>query len=138
MKNPIQPIIKDENGVLRFKKNSIVAFLIDWSTKRGIGMNELALMGFSNDDRQQFAQLIGYSLSGYSELSYVDDISYNTVIEIYENKDERDAYIAALEQRIYNINSGIEALREPIANLFGVHQDDLNGNFTDNHLESFR
>jgi hypothetical protein len=34
------------------------------------------MLPFSNEDRQQFAQLIGYSLGGYSELSYVDDDAY--------------------------------------------------------------
>ena len=30
-------------------------------------------MEFTKEDRQQFAQLIGYSLSGYGELNYVTD-----------------------------------------------------------------
>jgi hypothetical protein len=33
-------------------------------------MNDLALMPFSNEDREQFAQLIGYSVSGFGELPY--------------------------------------------------------------------
>jgi len=36
-------------------------------------MSKIAVMDFTADDRRQFAQLIGYSLRGYSELSYVDD-----------------------------------------------------------------
>ncbi len=34
-------------------------------------MNDLAVKDFSDEDRCQFAQLIGYSISGYEELSYV-------------------------------------------------------------------
>lgn len=40
-------------------------------------MNDLACMEFSQEDREQFAQLIGYSLSGYGDLSYVSDESYD-------------------------------------------------------------
>jgi hypothetical protein len=43
-------------------------------------MNKLALMKFSDEDREQFAQLIGYSLSGFSELSYVTDKTYKTAV----------------------------------------------------------
>jgi hypothetical protein len=71
--HPMQPLIKDPEGVIRFRKNMIVRFLLDngpWD------LNKLAQMPFSNEDRQQFAQLIGYSLSGYGELPYVDDEAY--------------------------------------------------------------
>lgn len=74
--NPMQPLMRDADGAIRFKPNKIVRFLLDWATPRGIGMNELAMMEFSQEDREQFAQMIGYSLSGYSELSYVSDESY--------------------------------------------------------------
>lgn len=33
-------------------------------------MNKLALMPFADEDREQFAQLIGYSVSGFGDLSY--------------------------------------------------------------------
>ena len=33
-------------------------------------------MPFSNEDREQFAQLIGYPFSGWGELSYVSDKTY--------------------------------------------------------------
>jgi len=76
MKNPIQPLALDDKGILRFKENAIVNYLREVARKHCVDMNELACMGFSDDDRQQYAQLIGYSLSGYSELPYVDDASY--------------------------------------------------------------
>ena len=65
-----QPIERDDKGTLRFRSNGIVKFLL------GVGpfdMNNLALMTFSDRDRRQFAQLIGYSVNGYCELSYVRD-----------------------------------------------------------------
>ena len=79
MKNPIQPLMKDANGVVRFKGNAIVQHLLD--THPTCDMNRLACMDFTDDDQQQFAQLIGYSLSGYGDLSYVDDRAYATAAE---------------------------------------------------------
>ncbi len=43
-------------------------------------MNDLAMLNFSNEDRIQFAQLIGYSHSGFGELSYVDDQTYEAAL----------------------------------------------------------
>lgn len=72
----MQPLVRDDARVIRFQSNAIVRFLLDWSTQKGMGLNELALMHFSDEDRQQFAQLIGYSLSGYGELPYVTNKAY--------------------------------------------------------------
>ena len=40
-------------------------------------LNKLASMPFDDEDREQFAQLIGYSLGGFSELDYVSDETYD-------------------------------------------------------------
>jgi hypothetical protein len=69
-KHPAQPVIVDDDGVHRFKKNKIVCHLLD---NGPLDMNKLAMMDFSDEDREQFAQLIGYSVSGASELEYVSD-----------------------------------------------------------------
>jgi hypothetical protein len=74
VKNPIQPTVKDEHGRVRFKENKIVSFLLD---NGGLDMNKLAVLDFTVDDREQFAQLIGYSLDGYGMLSYVTDETYD-------------------------------------------------------------
>lgn len=71
--HPIQPLIIDSAGVVRFKANAIVRFLLNDGPN---DMNRLALIEFSQEDREQFAQLIGYSLDGFSELSYVSDKTY--------------------------------------------------------------
>lgn len=81
-KHPIQNVIRDKNDVFRFEANKIVEFLLD---NGGFNMNDLAVMDFSNDDREQFAQLIGYSLSGYSELSYVSDESWDNCEQKIKN-----------------------------------------------------
>jgi hypothetical protein len=123
MKNPIQPLANDANGTLRFKKNAIVDFLLEWSKKRGMGLNELAAMDFTQDDREQFWQLIGYSLSGYGELSFVSDDTYKAAATLAdEGLSEKDARIESLEHELFMVRS---ALREPIARLYGIHPDDL-------------
>ncbi|HEP8722238.1 TPA: hypothetical protein VDU44_000093 [Pseudomonas aeruginosa] len=72
---PMQPLIKDDHGVARFKANKIVNHLLDYASERGCDMTELAKLQFPDEDYMQFAQLIGYSVSGYSDLSYVSDDS---------------------------------------------------------------
>lgn len=69
----LQPVIKDKHGVLRFKRNKLVDALYEHGVKTGLGLNELHCMEFTDEDRQQFAQLIGYSVDGYCGLSYVTD-----------------------------------------------------------------
>lgn len=68
-KHPMQPVTRAADGVVRFKRNAIVCYLLDSGR---INMNDLAMMRFSDDDQSQFAQLIGYSVSGYGDLSYAD------------------------------------------------------------------
>jgi hypothetical protein len=69
-RHPMQPAVRDEHGVIRFKANAIVQFLLDSGP---FDMNALARMNFSDEDREQFAQLIGYSVDGFCDLSYVSD-----------------------------------------------------------------
>lgn len=69
-RNPMQPFVRDKHGTVRFKRNAIVEHLLDHG---GIGLNELADGDFSQDDWEQFSQLIGYSLCGFHELSHVSD-----------------------------------------------------------------
>ena len=136
--HPMQPVIVDERGVLRFRDNAIVRTMVDdlaslvakEGPRRGkldldkvsamgvagedlaqfeqlagmrpgrsnaivqyvvehaaqmvathpmhagrLDLNGLHTMSFSQADREQFAQLMGYSISGYHELSYVSDLS---------------------------------------------------------------
>jgi hypothetical protein len=80
--HPLQPLIQDQHGTLRFKANAIVQFLLEHGPH---DLNKLALMDFSDEDRIQFAQLVGYSLSGFSELSYVDDATYEQAEQLKNN-----------------------------------------------------
>lgn len=71
--HPMQPLIRDAEGTLRFKGNAIVRFLLDAGP---YDMNQLAMIPFRGEDRVQFAQLIGYTLGGFGDLSYVSDEAY--------------------------------------------------------------
>ena len=70
--HPMQPIVTDPHGVRRFKKNAIVRALLD---EGPLDMNKISMRDFSDEDRRQFAQLIGYSVSGYEELNYSIDFA---------------------------------------------------------------
>jgi hypothetical protein len=123
MKHPIQPLLKDDQGTPRFKANAIVQHLLD--THPTCNLNALACIEFSNDDRQQFAQLIGYSLSGYGSLSFVDDEAYSAASHMAQGIDEQNARIAALEEKLTELRAARDALREPVARLLELHPDDL-------------
>ena len=73
LRHPVQPLLHDPHGTLRFKQNRIVRYLLDVGP---VDMNHLAEREFPREDREQFAQLIGYSLSGFGDLSYVSDETY--------------------------------------------------------------
>jgi hypothetical protein len=120
-KHPIQPIYKDPQGVLRFKDNAIVKHLMDHG---GFDMNILAAQPFSNEDRVQFAQLIGYSLSGFGELSYVSDIDYAAAQAMADDPDETalNARATAAEDLLTLVRT---ELAEGLGHLYGKHPDDF-------------
>ena len=72
-KQPMQPVVLDDYSTIRFKPNVIVKRLLEDGP---FDMNDIARWDVSREDREQFAQLIGYSVSGFSELSYVSDSTY--------------------------------------------------------------
>ena len=74
MKFPMQPIEIDEDGIARFVANRIVRWLLDAGP---FDLNQIALLpGITREEHEQFAQLIGYSLSGFGDLNYVSDEAY--------------------------------------------------------------
>lgn len=88
-RHPIQPLVETASRVVRFKKNDIVCFLLDDGK---FDMNDLAVRNFSAEDREQFAQLIGYSLSGFGELSYVTNKTYKAAASqpVHRNPSVKD------------------------------------------------
>lgn len=125
VRHPIQPIITDKHGVVRFKENKIIRYLLDHG---GISLNDLAQKDFSVEDREQLAMLIGYSLSGFSELSYVTDDTYNLAQAAYEaqekGEDVRDTQIATLRRNRAYFR---KILRGPISAIYGIAEEDLGG-----------
>ena len=71
-----QPIYTDQHGTRRFKANAIVEYLLN---NGPFDMNHLARLDFPDADRVQFAQLIGYSVSGWGDLPYVSDEDWDRV-----------------------------------------------------------
>ena len=120
MTHPIQPISKDESGVPRFKVNKIVRHLLDVGP---FDMNDLARMQFSEEDRIQFAQLIGYSLGGFGELSYVSDEVYDSANKMdASGKSELEARNEVLREQLDGVRKG---LKEAVSHVFKNHPDDL-------------
>lgn len=68
--HPMQPLVIDDQGVIRFKQNKIVRALLDTGK---LNMNDIAVLDFPLEDRIQFVQLIGYSVSGAGDLSYMPE-----------------------------------------------------------------
>ena len=104
--HPMQPIVVTPDNVLRFKGNSIVKFLL---ANGNTDLNKIAMMDFSDEDRSQLAQLIGYSVSGYGELHYATNVG------------EADAIAEELSQRIEDGKK----MSEPSADDMTLHNEQL-------------
>ena len=70
----MQPLVVDPHGTVRFKANAIVRHMLECCRAgHKTDLNDMVAMPFSQDDWEQFNQLIGYSLKGFHELSMVSD-----------------------------------------------------------------
>lgn len=79
--HPMQPVVVDEHGVHRFKENAIVRYMLDEGTRANhFSLNTIARRPFSREDHEQLAQLIGYSVSGACDLSYMSDAVCNAAL----------------------------------------------------------
>ncbi len=65
----VQQEVVDVDGILRFRENKLVNRIVE-EAGNGKGLNYIATIDASIEDRAQLAQLIGYSVSGYEDLSY--------------------------------------------------------------------
>jgi coenzyme F420-reducing hydrogenase delta subunit len=119
-RHPIQPLEVAERGTLRFKANKIVQHLLD---NGGIDLNQIAALRFSQEDQEQFAQLIGYSHSGAADLDYFSDETWQAALSVFEEGEtETQARLENAEEQLDRMRV---ALREPIAELYHLHPDDL-------------
>ena len=101
--HPNQPV-ENVAGVLRFKPNHMVRHLLD--THPQVDLNTLACLNFSDEDRQQLAQLIGYSVSGWGDLPYVSEEARATVELMQSCTSALEAEIAALKAKIADMEEG--------------------------------
>jgi len=70
-KHPTQPLVVDENGVVRFKRNEVVRYMLDHpGTDLNVLGREVELGRLPVADYMQLMQLIGYSVSGYGDCAY--------------------------------------------------------------------
>jgi hypothetical protein len=103
--HPIQPIIQAENGVLRFKENKIVKFLLEHGP---FNLNDIAVMDFSKEDRQQLTQLIGYSLSGASDLDHMSSEIIDAAEEMFTTGgNEVEVRNAVLREKLDEVKSKV-------------------------------
>jgi len=113
---PLQPI--EEH---RFVANKVVRYLLD---NGGIDMNDLAVQDFPQTDREQFAQLIGYSISGAGDLDYFSDESIEAAMMVAEKGVSEEA--ARIEELRSTLDAVRKAMKDVVAILFSIHPDDLN------------
>lgn len=85
----MQPVV-EKDKVIRFKENKIVRDLLDFASSRGMSLNQIAIGEYSQEDREQFVQLIGYSVCGFHELDYVSDLTADMAsVRAKKDKSER-------------------------------------------------
>ena len=111
---PLQPIVDH-----RFVMNRIVDKLLEVAP---IDLNDIAMMDFTNQERMQFAQLIGYSVSGFGGLSYVDDETYEAAERKAQGATEDEARNSALRNQLSEVRKGLKIAS---AAAFDIHPDDL-------------
>ena len=78
---PLQPYQMDAHGVKRYRSNEIVRNLVD-SGKASL--NHLAAIDWNLADKRQFWQQLGYSESGFGDLSFSPEGMQAEVEYIYE------------------------------------------------------
>jgi hypothetical protein len=70
----MQPLVIDDQGCIRFKGNAIVERLF---REQLINLNAISGWDVPIEDKEQFWQLLGFSVSGYGDVSFVRDSTYN-------------------------------------------------------------
>lgn len=83
-KKPVmQPIVIDDKGIARFRENRIVRDTLKAAERVNFSLNTIAVGRYDDWEREQFSQLIGYSVSGYGDL-YPDSPSVERADRIVE------------------------------------------------------
>ena len=123
--HPMQPTYLDKNGVLRFRRNAVVEMMRKVLRGCNYSLNEIARdvnnpeNGITEDDWNQFQQLIGYSVSAApipwemkdaAEKAHAEGVSFS--VALHENASEE---LKALRNE----------MRDAVSRLYGIHPDDL-------------
>lgn len=96
----------------------IVRDMLDHSTPLGFDMNRIAMANYDRADRVQFAQLIGYSVAGFSDLqSYVSDEDYAVAEQKIETRNNA-SLTEQLEARNLVLKSALKDLQQGIRHLY--------------------
>ena len=119
-KHPIQPLELDDRGVLRFKANQIVRDLLVHCSESGF---EIATRDYTREDREQLAQLIGYSHSGAHDLGYMsEEVLVASRRAMETGTTEHEARAAALRDTLDSVRS---RMRVVVAELYKTIPEDL-------------
>ena len=93
-KHPMQPLEDDRILGKRFKQNDIVRYLLDSGPYT---LDDLEKMPFDQEHKEQFIQLIGYSLASFCELDYVSGDTYDTYYRAMRQQEEQKLTNAIIE-----------------------------------------
>lgn len=77
--------VVNDNGVLRFKANTVVRELMNRARYGKCDLNDLIGLNLPIADWEEFHQLIGYSLSGYQDISFFSDESKDAAHALQES-----------------------------------------------------
>ena len=136
LEHPMQPVGADSEGVVRFKPNAIVRYLLDTGP---LDMNALAVLpNISDEDHAQFAQLIGYSVAGLGELSYVSDELYDRAVKAQRARKGKKKFVVVHREtrqyatEVWTVNKhGAIRHVEGQVNCFGVDEADRDAHHRD-------
>lgn len=81
MKQPMQPVYRDNDDTIRFQANQLVRDLVDGLLQGNFNtISALVARGrYSQADYEQLMQLWGYTVTGYCELGLVSEESKDEV-----------------------------------------------------------
>lgn len=118
-KKRMQPIVLNEKGVPQFQPNEAINRLFDAHAVYAATLLEAE--DFSEDDRQQFAQLIGYTVQAYCKLPFAS-------AEVAAEAQRKGALLvraAAEAARLKRFREDRAAMPERNAHLFDLHKSGL-------------
>jgi len=115
-----QPLYTDNRGILRFKENDVILYLLH---KSGITIEQVASLPFSNEDKIQFVQLIGIDIVAFEFLPFVTSDLFNAyMIMNSDSTSSEESRIRSLEIELSALRA---MLREPISRLYDIDPDIL-------------